>query len=53
MQNTDCDEVRHDILLIITVALAILFATGLTGPPAVPEEPVIIPPPTSSLLKKA
>lgn len=53
MQNTDldCDEARHDILLIITVALAILFATGLAGPPKVPEEVIILPPASSSLKK--
>ncbi|KUK52828.1 MAG: hypothetical protein XD78_1685 [Desulfotomaculum sp. 46_296] len=37
------DEVRHDILLIAAIALAILFATGLAGPPGVSEQPIVIP----------
>jgi len=43
LQNKDLDDVRHDILLIIAVALAILFATGLAGPPKIPEQPLVIP----------
>ncbi|MDD4335124.1 MAG: hypothetical protein PHY77_05915 [Desulfotomaculaceae bacterium] len=37
------DEIKHDILLTITVVLAILFATGISGPSTTPGEPVIFP----------
>ena len=37
------EDVQHDLLLIITTALAILFVTGLAGPPRVPGTPVVFP----------
>ncbi|OQA10203.1 MAG: hypothetical protein BWY65_00778 [Firmicutes bacterium ADurb.Bin373] len=37
------DEIKHDLLLTITVALAILFATGISGPSTTPGEPVVLP----------
>lgn len=43
MPNTE--EVRHDLLLTIVVALFILFSTGLGGPSAIaePAPPIILP----------
>jgi hypothetical protein len=38
------ENTRHDILLIITVALVILFVSGLAAPLATPIEPIIFPP---------
>jgi hypothetical protein len=37
------EEVRHDLLLTIAVAIFILYSTGLGGPQEIPAEPVIIP----------
>ncbi|WP_421070524.1 hypothetical protein [Pelotomaculum propionicicum] len=36
------DEIRHDLLLTITVVLAVLFVTGISGPSTTPGEPVVI-----------
>ncbi|WP_282442286.1 MULTISPECIES: hypothetical protein [Pelotomaculum] len=37
------EEIRHDLLLTVVVALVILFATGLAGPSRIPGAPIIIP----------
>ena len=37
------DEIQHDLLLVITTVLAVLFATGISKPGAVPGDPVIFP----------
>ncbi|MDD4766419.1 MAG: hypothetical protein PHF87_02395 [Desulfotomaculaceae bacterium] len=37
------DEITHDLLLTIAVVLAILFATGISGPSVTPGEPVVFP----------
>lgn len=37
------EEVQHDLLLIIAISIAILFATGLAGPSTVTTEPVVFP----------
>ncbi|MFZ5643043.1 MAG: hypothetical protein ACOY46_05590 [Bacillota bacterium] len=38
----DIEDAQHDLLLIITTALFVLFTTGLAVPPELPTEPVII-----------
>ncbi|MGE5605969.1 MAG: hypothetical protein ACM3YE_09785 [Bacteroidota bacterium] len=37
-------DIEHDILLIITTVLFILFATGLAVPSEIPTTPIILPP---------
>lgn len=37
------EDAKHDLLLIITVALVILFATGLLSPSAVEDSITVIP----------
>ncbi|MDD4237393.1 MAG: hypothetical protein PHT62_02370 [Desulfotomaculaceae bacterium] len=41
MPNTE--EVSHDLLLTIVIAIFILYSTGLGGPPVVPSSPIVIP----------
>lgn len=42
-QTVNKEEVQHDILLIITTAVFILFATGISTPTAIAEAPIVIP----------
>ncbi|WP_278320181.1 hypothetical protein [Inediibacterium massiliense] len=37
------ENVQHDLLLVITSMLFILFVTGCAGPSEISEEPTIIP----------
>ena len=42
-RQSSLEDAQHDILLIITTSLFVLFATGLAIPPETPSEPTIIP----------
>ncbi|MDD4168964.1 MAG: hypothetical protein PHD36_01660 [Desulfotomaculaceae bacterium] len=37
------EDIRHDLLLVITVAVFIFLATGFLGPGQVAEAPVVLP----------
>lgn len=38
------EDVQHDLILIIMVALFILFVTGLAVSPEIPTAPIIVAP---------
>ena len=38
------EDTQHDLLLVITGALFVLFATGLTKPSEVSGQTIVIPP---------
>lgn len=41
-QESNTEEIQHDILLIITTAVFILFATGISTPVQA-QAPIVIP----------